>query len=188
MAEHLPLNERAPTGALFVFNLFKSDKLQIMPDAKLTFSAMIHKLGINPCVDVPANIVATLLQRANKKNAPVQVKCDLNGTVFDANVVRYMGNWRLHLNTPMRKSARKDVGDRVTIKLSYDPTVRMPPTPEAFRQALWDDKEAQKAWRLRPTPKRREILQSLNDKKTDAELAHAIAETIEFLLKKRWNP
>jgi hypothetical protein len=156
-----------------------------MPDAKLTFSATIHKLGINPCVDVPANIVATLLQKANKKSAPVQVKCDLNGTVFDANVVRYLSNWRLYLNTPMRKSARKDVGDRVTIKLSYDPATRMPPTPEAFGQALKTDKDAQKAWRLRPTPKRREILQSLNDKKTNAELARGIAETIELLLKKR---
>jgi hypothetical protein len=156
-----------------------------MPDAKLTFSATIHKLGINPCVDVPANIVATLLRTANKKSTPVQVKCDLNGTVFDANVVRYMGNWRLYLNTPIRKSARKDVGDSVTIKLSYDPTIRMPPIPEAFRQALRDDKDAQKAWRLRPTPKRREMLQSLNDKKTDAELARGIAETIELLLKKR---
>jgi hypothetical protein len=163
----------------------KSDKFQIMPDAKLTFSATIHKLGINPCVDVPANIVATLLQMANKKSAPVQVKCDLNGTVFDANVVRYMGNWRLYLNTPMRKSAKKDVGDTIRIKLNYDPTVRMPSTPEAFRQALRDDKNAQKAWRLRPTPKRREILQSLNGKKTDAELARSIAETIELLLRKR---
>jgi uncharacterized protein DUF1905 len=156
-----------------------------MRDAKLTFSATIHKLGINPCVDVPANIVATLLQKANKKSAPVQVKCDLNGTIFDANVVRYMGNWRLYLNTPMRKSVRKDVGDRVPIKLSYDPTVRMPPTPEAFRKALKTDKDAQKAWRLRSTPKRREILQSLNDKRTAAELARGIAETIELLLKKR---
>ena len=62
----------------------------------------------------------------------------------------------------------------------------MPPIPEeAFRQALKTDKDAQKAWRLRPTPKRREILQSLNDKKTAAELVRGIAETIELLLKKR---
>jgi hypothetical protein len=61
----------------------------------------------------------------------------------------------------------------------------MPPAPEAFRQALRKNKYAQKAWRLRPNPKRREILHALNDKKTDAELAHGIAETIELLLKKR---
>ncbi len=132
------------------------------------------------------NIVENSLGRGrNKKSAPVQVKCDLNGTIFDANVVRYMGDWRLYLNTPMRKSVKKDVGDRIKIKLSYDPTVRMPPIPEAFRQALRNNKDAQKAWRLRPTPKRREILQSLNDKKTDAELTRGIAETIELLLKKR---
>jgi len=156
-----------------------------MQDAELTFSATIHKLGINPCVDVPANIVTALLRMADKKNTPVQVKCDLNCTIFDANVVRYIGNRRLCLNTPVRKSAKKDVGDTIKIKLSYDPTVRMPPTPEAFRQASREDKDAQKAWRLRPTPKSREILQSLNEKKNDAEIARGIAETIELLLKKR---
>ena len=94
------------------------------------FSASIVKLGINACVNVPEKTVKSLLAAAGKKSAPVQVKCDLNGAVFDANVVRYSGNWRLYLNTPMRKSAKKDVGDKIKIKLSYDPTVRMPPTPE----------------------------------------------------------
>jgi hypothetical protein len=149
----------------------------------LAFSAKIHKLGINPCVDVPEDVVKTLLQLANKKAAPVPVRADLEGTAFNANVVRYSGSWRLYLNTLARKTANRDVGDTVRINLSYDPAPRMPPMPEAFRLALRDDKELQKAWRLRPSAKRREILQELNDKKTDAELARGIAETIERLLK-----
>ena len=55
------------------------------------FSASIVKLGINACVNVPEKTVKSLLAAAGKKSAPVQVKCDLNGTVFDANVVRYYG-------------------------------------------------------------------------------------------------
>jgi hypothetical protein len=61
----------------------------------------------------------------------------------------------------------------------------MPPMPETFRQALRGDPDLQKAWRLRPSAKRREILQCLNDKKNDAELARGIAETLELLLKRR---
>ena len=150
----------------------------------LKFSAKIHKLGINPCVDVPAGIVAALLKIANKKSAPVQVKCDLHGTLFDANVVRYAGNWRLYLNTPVRKSADKDVGDTVEITLGYDPAVRMPAMPKAFRQALKDNTEALRLWRLRPSAKRYEMLEFLNEKTGDTELARGIAETLERLLKR----
>ena len=70
------------------------DKFPVMQ----VFSAPIVKLGINACVNVPEKIVKSLLAAAGKKSAPVQVKCVLNGVDFDANVVRYSGDWRLYLN------------------------------------------------------------------------------------------
>ena len=149
------------------------------------FSAPIIKLGINACLNVPEKIVKSLLATAGKKSAPVQVKCVLNGVEFDANVVRYSGDWRLYLNLVTRRAAGSDIGDKVKIHLAYDPSIRMPPIPEQFRQALRGDPDLQKAWRLRPTAKRREILQSLNGKMNAAELARGIAETLELLLKKR---
>ena len=148
------------------------------------FSAPIVKLGINACLNVPEKIVKSLLAAAGKKSAPVQVKCVLNGVNFDANVVRYSADWRLYLNLVTRRAAGCDIGDKVKIHLSYDPSVRMPPMPELFCLALRRDPDLQKAWRLRPSAKRREILQFLNDKKTEAELAHGIAQAIELLLKK----
>jgi len=149
------------------------------------FSASIIKLGINACLNVPEKIVKRLLAAAGKKSAPVQVKCVLNGVDFDANVVRYSGDWRLYLNLVTRRAAGCDIGDKVKIHLAHDPSIRMPPMPETFRQALCGDPDLQRAWRLRPSAKRREILQSLNDKKNDAELARGIAETLELLLKRR---
>ncbi len=156
-----------------------------MTKGNLTFTATIHKLGINPCVDVPKEIVTALLLAAKKKNAPVQVKCELLGTLFDANIVRYAGNWRLYLNTPVRKSSQRDVGDTVEIMLHYDPTIRMPPMPQAFRQALKDDTEALRLWRLRPSAKRYEMLQYLNGKTNDAALAASIIEVIERLMRRQ---
>ena len=148
------------------------------------FSATIVKLGINACLNVPEKIVKSLLAAAEKKSAPVQVKCILNGVDFDANIVRYSGDWRLYLNLVTRRAAGCDIGDRVKIHLAYDPSMRMPPMPEPFRQALRGNPDLQKAWRLRPSAKRREILLSLNVKKSDAQLARGIAETIGLLLKK----
>ena len=149
------------------------------------FSTPIVKLGINACVNVPEKIVKSLLAAAGKKNAPIQVKCTLNGVDFDANVVRYSGDWRLYLNLVTRRATGCDIGDKVKIHLAYDPSSRMPPMPEPFRQALRGDPDLQKAWRLRPSAKRREILESLNDKKSGTALARGITETIELLLKKR---
>ncbi len=116
------------------------------------FSAPIVKLGINACLNVPEKIVKSLLAAAGKKSAPVQVKCALNGVDFDANVVRYSGDWRLYLNLVTRRAAGCDIGDKVKIQLTYDPSSRMPPMPELFRQALRGNPDLQKAWRLRPTP------------------------------------
>jgi hypothetical protein len=147
------------------------------------FSTPIVKLGINACLNVPEKIVKSLLASAGKKSAPVQVKCVLNGAEFDANVVRYSGDWRLYLNLVTRRAAGCDIGDKVKIHFAYDPSIRMP-MPESFRQALRNDPGLQKAWRLRPSSKRREILESLN-KKSEAELARSITEIIELLLKKR---
>jgi hypothetical protein len=149
------------------------------------FSAPIIKLGINACLNVPEKIVKSLLAAARKKSAPVQVKCVLNGVDFDANVVRYSGDWRLYLNLVTRRAAGCDIGDKVKIHLAYDPSIRMPPMPEQFRQALRSDPDLQKAWRLRPSAKRREILEFLNNKKSEAALTRSITETIELLLKKR---
>lgn len=149
------------------------------------FSAPIVKLGINACMNVPEKIVKSILSAAGKKSAPVQVKCVLNGVGFDANIVRYSGDWRLYLNLVTRRAASCDIGDRVKIHLAYDPSMRMPPMPEPFRQALRGNTDLQKAWRLRPSAKRREILESLINYKSDAELARGIAETLELLLKKR---
>jgi hypothetical protein len=149
------------------------------------FSAPIVKLGINACVNVPEKIVKNLLATACKKSPPVQVKCVLNGVDFDANVVRYSGDWRLYLNLVTRRAAGCDIGDKVKIHLAYDPSIKIPPMPEQFRQALRGDSDLQKAWRLQPRTKRREILQSLINYKSGAELARGIAETLELLLKKR---
>ncbi len=40
----------------------------------MEFAAKIHKLGINPCINVPERIVNALLSDAKKQSGPVQVK------------------------------------------------------------------------------------------------------------------
>ncbi len=148
------------------------------------FAAKIHKLGINPCVDVPGEIVSALLDEAKKRSAPVQVKGTLNGVIVEANVVKYSGNWRLYLNTQIRKDAGIEVGDTAHITLVNDPAPRMPPTPQALKAALAEDKRAKDAWRLQPSSRRKEILAYLNSLKTQEALIRNIKKVIKYLLDK----
>jgi hypothetical protein len=156
-----------------------------MPTTPLTFSAKVHKLGINPCVDVPEKVVGALLRAAEKEKGPVQVKGALNNADFAATLVKYSGAWRLYLNTQMRKDADVGVGDTVCISLSYDPIPRMPPTPQELRKALSDNEQAKQVWRLQPSSRRREILAYLNSLKTQESLEHNVQKAVKMLLDKR---
>jgi hypothetical protein len=145
------------------------------------FSARIRKLGINPCVIVPAKVVEALLELAGRYSGPVQVKAGLNGFWFDATVVRYLGAWRLYLNTGMRKSTGTGVGDRVRVSLRYDPVARMPPMPKALRAALADNPRAKERWRLQTRSRRKEILAYLNSLKTQAGVERNVSKVLRIL-------
>jgi hypothetical protein len=45
-----------------------------MPNTPKRFSALVHKVGINPCVDVPEKLVVELLRAAGKKPARFRFK------------------------------------------------------------------------------------------------------------------
>jgi hypothetical protein len=147
----------------------------------VAFSARVQRLGINFCVDIPAPAVASLLRAAKKKAGPIPVKCRLGATEFMSTVVKYRGDWRLYLNTPVRRSAAIDAGDSVTLKLAFDPVPRMPPMPTAFRKALASNETASRRWRLQPSAKRRTILESLNAESDASGLEAAIVKLIDRL-------
>ncbi len=49
----------------------------------MEFVAKVHKLGINPCIDVPERIVNALLCDARKQGGAVQAKGTLNGATYE---------------------------------------------------------------------------------------------------------
>lgn len=151
---------------------------------QLEFTAKIYKLGINPCVDVPVEIVNILLSEANKKKTPIQVKATYNGKgSFETSVVKYQGAYRLYLNMQMRQEVGVDVGDIVHINLKYDPKKRMPPMPEALRETLNQNEQAKEKWRLQPGSRRKEILMYLNSLKNEESIKHHARKTVQKLLE-----
>ena len=90
------------------------------------FTATIQIIGINPYVLLPDAILSQLFEQAGKNKGAIPVRLEIAGQPFLQNLVKYLGEWRPYLNTPMRKAAQKDVGDDFEIGIAYDPAVATP--------------------------------------------------------------
>lgn len=147
------------------------------------FSAIIFKVGINPCVDVPARVSAAL---GGKGYIPVAGT--INGHRFKAGLVSLgKGRHRLFINGILRKAAEVDTGDRITVVLEHDPRPRKLPVPKAFAEALKADPAAKKAWEGLTPSRRKEILSYLDHLKTAESLARNVARVIHHLSSSQAN-
>lgn len=135
---------------------------------------------INPCVVVPQRIVATLKAESGK-NQSIPVRATLQGTPFEANVVRYRGAWRLYLNGSIRKAAERDVGHKVTVTLLYDPKPRVIPLPPAFLKALDANPKARATFESLAPSRRKEMVRYLAGLKNQETLERNVGKAIRSL-------
>ena len=138
------------------------------------FSATIFKVGINPCVDVPARVSAALGQKGY-----VPVRLLLNGRSFRAGLVSLgRGRHRLYINGVMRKEAGVDLGGRIEVALDPDDAPRREPIPRPLTRALRASAKAQRAWKDLTPSRRKEILRYLNNLKSPDSLARNVRKVI----------
>ena len=148
----------------------------------IRFPATVHKLGINPCVDVPEPVVTQLLRAARRTSGPVPVRGTINKTPIVATVVKFQGDWQLYLNIEMRRASGVDVGDTVAVALRFDPVPRLLPIPAPLRQALGKNKRAKTTWDGLAPSHRREYLLYLNSLKTTESLERNVKKVIRLLI------
>lgn len=177
------------------------------------FTAEVKLFGINPYVEAPAEVVATL---GGGKKAPVLVEVANAGAEADEphaprsggklakdaeqlKAIRRLapggefrttlvpsrsGPTRLYLDTWMRAAAGVGVGDQVQVRLQLDHGSRDLPVPVELLEALQNNEEAQAAWEALSPSRRREILAYLNFLKTPSALERNVRKTIARLLAK----
>jgi hypothetical protein len=96
----------------------------------IKFKAKIEMIGVNPFVFLPDSVLHEIFIQAGKNKGKIPVKIKIDGHEFTQTLIKWSGSWRLYLNTPMRKAAKKDVGD-VSVTgvagsdedvLAFDPT------------------------------------------------------------------
>jgi hypothetical protein len=146
-----------------------------------SFRALIELLGINPYVALPRAHLKVLFAAAGRETGAIPVRVELAGTSFRQHLVKYQGTWRLYLNTPMRRAAGKDVGERIALTVEFDPAPRVEPMPPALRRALAVNANAKLAFDVLSPSRKKEIQRYLNGVKTPVTLARNVDKVIAYL-------
>lgn len=143
------------------------------------FSQAIYKIGINPVVDPPDDVLASVFEQAGKSKGPIPVCGKLNGAEFIQTLVKYQGAWRLYINGEMLKASGLKVGDTAKVEIEYDPRPRDVPVPRQFSRALEKDKSARSAYAELSPSRQKEILRYLDSLKS----ADSLNKNIERIMR-----
>ena len=145
------------------------------------FSAEIYKIGINPVVDPPENVLSTIFRQAAKNRGPIPVRGLLNGAPFKQTLVRYAGAWRLYVNGPMLKDSGLQVGDLANFEIEFDPLPRGVPMPARLNAELRKNADARKAFDLLPPSRQKEILRYIGSLKSEDSIERNVTRVISQL-------
>jgi hypothetical protein len=169
------------------------------------FVATIYKLWMMRHVDVPDEVARALVKelaagdtratsghggRSSKKNKSVRTKyipvlATVNGQEARVTLVPAGGGrYRVQLNTALRKAARADAGDEVSVTLRLDRESREPAVPSDLRIALKENPEARKIFEALTTGHRRHIVDWFDSARGVDTRIRRLGFTIEFLLKR----
>jgi hypothetical protein len=146
-----------------------------------SFNATIALLGVNPYVSVPGPVLKALFAAAGRDKGPIPIKVTIASACLRQTLVRYHGDWRLYLNTEMRKVANKQVGDRLKLVIEFDPAPRTERKPPAFERALRKDTAARQAFDELTPSRQKEILRYLNNLKTKESLTRSVTNVVSHL-------
>ena len=146
-----------------------------------SFSAKIHIIGINPYVLLPSSVLKYIFLKAGKDRGAIPVQLKISDKDFIQNLVKYSGKWRLYLNTPMRKAAKKDVGDIIDIQIDFDPNPRTTPIHPKLKKALEENPNARKAFKQLSPSRQKEILRYINFLKSEDSVDKNVQKAISHL-------
>ena len=147
----------------------------------LIFLAEVRIIGVNPYVLLPEAVLSALFVAAKKEKGTIPVKGKINGHPFMQTLVKYSGDWRLYINGVMKKAAKVDVGDVVTMEISYDAKPRLEPMHTSFEYALKKNPQAKKVFDSFSPSRKKEINRYLNNMKTKESLLKNIEKVMQYL-------
>ena len=148
----------------------------------LSFNAKIYIIGVNPYVLLPVAVLKQIFKQAGKDKGTIPVRGTLDGHPYIQTLVKYSGRWRLYLNTPMRKLAKKDVGDKISVTIEFDPVERTVPIPEQLLLALQKNEKAKLVFEQLSPSRQKEIARYIVNLKSEEAVVKNVARAMKFLV------
>jgi|HubBroStandDraft_6_1064221.scaffolds.fasta_scaffold580052_2 hypothetical protein len=169
------------------------------------FVATIYKLWMMRHLDVPDEVARLLVKELivsgnDKRSGPrvrsaekpetrrtkyIPVVATVNGQEARVTLAPAGGGrYRMQLNTALRKAARADAGDEVSVTLRLDRESREPTVPADLRVALKQNPEARKVFEELSTGHRRHIVDWFDSARGMDTRIRRLGFTIDFLLKR----
>jgi uncharacterized protein YdeI (YjbR/CyaY-like superfamily) len=131
---------------------------------------------------LPLKVLNRIFSEAGKNKGSIPVVLTINNIDFQQNLVKYKGEWRLYLNTPMRNIAGKQVGDTITLDIRFDKEERVTSMHPELKTSLENNKEAKVIFDSLPPSRRKEIMRYINNLKTRESVERNVSKAIQFLL------
>jgi hypothetical protein len=150
----------------------------------MKFTAEIRIIGINPYVQVPEKILQNIFRKSGKSKGAIPIKGRVNGRFYQQTLIRYLGEWRLYINTTMLHDSPRRIGEIIKISAEYDPETRVVIPHPDFMKALKKNKEARIVFDSLSASRRLEIVRYIKNLKTEKALEANILRAIHFLLGK----
>jgi Bacteriocin-protection, YdeI or OmpD-Associated/Domain of unknown function (DUF1905) len=175
-----------------------------MKPAVHRFLATIYKIWMMRHVDVPPEIADALTKQLHaSKRAPTSAKrkppkspkpanpkyipvvATVNGRAARVTLTPAGGGrFRIQLNTALRKAARADVGELVSVELRLDLASRELPVPADLRAALKEHPKARQAFKALPSGHRRHFIAWFDSAKGTDTRIRRLGRAIDFLLER----
>lgn len=169
-------------------------------DKPLRFVATIYKIWMMRHVDVPEEVSRALIsemgmarKRGSRNSAAkppakskyIPVVAIVNGRSARVTLVPAGGGrFRMQINTVLRKAARVDTGDLISVELRLDRASRSLPVPPDLRAGLKAVPKAQKAFGELAPGHRRHFIQWFDSAKSAEARKRRLERAIDVLLER----
>jgi len=160
------------------------------------FLATVYKIWMMRHVDAPKDVSEALLKEwAKPRNAGTRrnagkpkyilVTAVVNGRSARVTLVPAGGGrFRMQLNTALRKAARVDAGDSVSVELRLDRASRELPLPTDLRAGLKKYSKAKKAFDALTPAHQRHIIQCFDSAKSPEARQRRLERVIDVMLQR----
>ncbi|HEX8545561.1 MAG TPA: YdeI/OmpD-associated family protein [Cytophagaceae bacterium] len=148
------------------------------------FKAQIEIIGINPFVSVPEPILQNIFNQAGTNKGPIPIRGLINDKPYQQNLMKYLGHWRLYINTSMLKASPRRVGETIEVTILFDEEDRtIHPHPKLLK-ALNENPEAKAVFEKLTPSRQKEIVRYIRQLKTEESVEKNVIKAIDFLLGK----